>query len=332
MKVSVVIPVKNNAKLLSKLLESLLNQTLKPHEIIVVDDGSTDGSPQIAKRYRVKVLFTGGDRGPNYARSLGVKSTSGDIVVFTDSDCLPSEDWIELLVKDFQLASNVDIVVGTTIAANSSEFLARFLDNSFLSPTPKYKKYLTLKKDFKLGVIVATCNMAISKRVFKEIGLFDPSYRHYGSDDMDFIYRALKRGFMVLCSPKPLVKHYHRTSLSKILRRYFQYGQGFALFLKKHPRSTFSISITLAMIFVTVLSILSILILTENTTLSITLLLLMLSPLIVYHLPKVFKKRNVEAIIYPLLDFILILASTAGFLLMLSKELINKVKQKFRHS
>lgn len=325
MEVSVVVPVKNNAELLSKLLESLLNQTLKPHEIIVVDDGSTDGSPQVAKRYGVKVLFTGGGKGPNFARSLGVKSANGDVIAFTDSDCLPSEDWIESLVKDFQSMSNVDIVAGTTIAANPDEFLARFLDNSFLTPTPKYKKYMTLRRDFKLGVVVATCNMAVSKRVFEEIGLFDPDYKYYGSDDMDFVYRALKKGFTVLCSPRPIVKHYHRASLSKILKRYFQYGQGFALFLKKHPRSTFSISVTLTIMSLAMLLLFSMLTVLTNIALSIIILLLTLSPLLVYHSIKVLKRRKIEVIIYPLLDFALVLASSAGFLFMLFKELVMNV-------
>lgn len=320
MKISVVIPVKNNADLLFKLIKNLLSQTLKPHEIIVVDDGSTNGSPEIAKECGAKVLFTNGSKGPNFARSLGVRNSVGDIIAFIDSDCVPSKDWIESLVKDFQEHPEVSIVAGTTVAANPDNFLARFLDCSLLTPTPKYKDYLLLKGDFNIGTIVATCNMAILKHVFEKVGLFDPEYKHYGSDDMDFVYRALRKGFIVLCSPRPLVRHYHRTTLSKVVKRYFQYGQGFAIFLKKHPRSTFSISIVLMMTLLIGLLTLSLLIAFINPTASILTLLLILLPLLIHHTHKILKEKRVEVLLYPLLDLILIIASIVGFLYMLLRK------------
>lgn len=319
MRVSVIVPVKNNAKLLSKLLKTLSSQTLKPYEVIVVDDGSVDGSPQVAKAYGAIVLCTGGGKGPNFARSLGVKNAKGDIVAFTDSDCTPSRDWIKSLVEDFQRCPEASVVVGTTIAANPDAFLARFLDNSLLTPTPKYAKRLMLKNDFKPGIIVATCNMAVLRQVFEKVGLFDPAYKYYGSDDMDFVYRVLKNGFVVLCSPKPLVRHHHRASLNNILKRYFQYGQGFAIFLKRYPKSVFSISVGLAIVSLITLLSLSVITAFTNPSLSLALFLLAFSPVLIYHLLRAIRKRSPEMLAYPFLDFMLALASCAGFLFMLSK-------------
>jgi len=326
LRVSVVVPVKDCAELLSRLLESLRRQTLQPHEVIVVDDGSTDGSPAVAERYGAKVLSTGGGRGPNFARSIGVRAASGDVIALTDSDCLPSEDWLESLIRELEENPGVGIVAGTTIAANPECFMARFLDSSLLTPTPKYGRRVVMERDFRPGIVVATCNMAVVKRVFERVGLFDPDYRYYGSDDMDFVYRALRGGFRVLCSPRPLVRHYHRTTLTRALKRYFQYGEGFAIFRAKHPESAFSRTVTPAICSLVAALALAVAAAFLCPPASAALLALVLLPFIIHHARVAVRQRRLEALAYPVLDLLVALASAAGFLYMLLKVALGRAR------
>jgi len=97
MKISVIIPVYNEEELIGECLKSLLNQTLKPEEIIIIDDGSTDKTRQIIRKYKVKLLQQN-HQGPGPARNLGVKSSKGDIVVFVDADMTFDREFLRKLV------------------------------------------------------------------------------------------------------------------------------------------------------------------------------------------------------------------------------------------
>ena len=85
MKISVIIPTYNRQNLVQRAIKSALSQTLKPHEIIVIDDGSTDDTINILKSYPIKVL-TQKNQGVSSARNLGIKNSSGDVIAFLDSD------------------------------------------------------------------------------------------------------------------------------------------------------------------------------------------------------------------------------------------------------
>ena len=109
MQISVVVPVRNGERTLPRLMASLVAQSLKPYEIIVVDDGSSDRSPDIAREYGAKLYFTGGGKGANYARNLGVKASSGDIIAFTDSDCVAHPDWLLAALLAFALLAGLGL-------------------------------------------------------------------------------------------------------------------------------------------------------------------------------------------------------------------------------
>jgi len=102
MLVSVIIPAYNEESTIESCLKSLLNQTIEKdtYELIVVDDGSTDSTPEIIKRYPVK-LFRQENSGPATARNLGAKNSSGEIILFTDADCIADPNWIEEMISPF---------------------------------------------------------------------------------------------------------------------------------------------------------------------------------------------------------------------------------------
>src|SRR5690349_17486601 len=95
--VSVVIPAFNSAATIEGCLAALAEQTVMPGEVIVVDDGSTDDTPEIARRMGAEVI-TQERGGAGAARNRGAKAARGEVLLFTDADCAPVGDWVERLV------------------------------------------------------------------------------------------------------------------------------------------------------------------------------------------------------------------------------------------
>ena len=101
-KYSVIVPAYNAGKTIGDCLGALTRQSLVPavYEIIVVDDGSKDGTAEIVKTFSVRYLRQA-NRGPATARNHGAREARGEIILFTDSDCVPSADWIAEMTKPF---------------------------------------------------------------------------------------------------------------------------------------------------------------------------------------------------------------------------------------
>ncbi len=93
--VSVVIPAWNAGTTIDKCLDSLMGQSLSPYETILVNDGSDDDTVKISRSYPVKVLDTGGRKGPAAARNMGAEEASGGVILFLDADVTVPEDLLE---------------------------------------------------------------------------------------------------------------------------------------------------------------------------------------------------------------------------------------------
>lgn len=229
-----VIPTYNCAKTIGLTLQSLfsLNYPRELYEVVIVDGGSTDGTPAEAAKYRVRVIVEEG-ASANRARNLGANASKGEILAFTDGDCLIPPDWLIKIAHNLQ-SSGFDCVGGMVEAANSRRFLARYLDRSYLNAFPTASRFSVLN-DLKPFSYLAACNMAIKRQAFLKIGGFDEEYRG-GYDDLDFLAKALKAGCKVAYDPQVVVHHYHRERLKDALRQVYWYGTGLARFRFKHPR------------------------------------------------------------------------------------------------
>src|ERR1035438_4291958 len=111
--VSVVIPVYNGANDLELCLSALRSSKTQPMECIVVDDGSTDNSAEVAARFGVKVLSTSGRGGPAGARNLGAKAALGEILLFLDSDCMVDPETLTKIQAEFCRDPELDAVMGS---------------------------------------------------------------------------------------------------------------------------------------------------------------------------------------------------------------------------
>src|SRR5690349_757764 len=101
LEVSVVIPVYNGASDLDRCLTELNASLDRPSECIVVDDGSTDNSVQVARKYGATVLSTGGRFGPAKARNIGAKAATGSILLFLDADVVVKPDSVSKIIAEF---------------------------------------------------------------------------------------------------------------------------------------------------------------------------------------------------------------------------------------
>ncbi len=156
-RVSVVVPVKDRRQLLTDLLDALEAQTLRQFEVIVVDDGSTDGSADVARRAvagRPVVLLDGGGQGAVAARALGVERATAPVLAFTDSDCRPLPAWLEEGVRAIE--EGADLVNGWSRPA---------------------RPMLPLERSMGSGIegLYPTCNLFFRRDAFDRAGGFDTS-------------------------------------------------------------------------------------------------------------------------------------------------------------
>ena len=209
--ISVVVPVYNGERTIQKTIEALLSQKAeKSYEVIVVDDGSTDDTPNIIKKYPVKII-TQENAGPAAARNTGWKAASGEIVAFTDSDCVPVPGWIEALSKHFWDPS-VGGVGGTYKTENPGSILATYIaeDSRF--------------RQSRLGREIegtGTFSAAYRKKLLEQIGGFDEIYRRATAEDFDLGYAIQKTGHKILYEPEAIVGHYHKEDFLKYIKGQF---------------------------------------------------------------------------------------------------------------
>ena len=224
---SVVVPVHNAAKMIGECLEALHHQSLPGHEyeVIVVDDGSSDSTRERVAEYGAKLL-TQDHQGPAVARNLGAAQAQGEIVLFTDADCVPASDWIETMLTPF---SDEQIVgVKGVYRTHQKELVARFVQLEYED------KYDLMRKERYIDFI-DTYSAAYRKEVFNDNGGFDPAFPRASGEDVEFSYRLAERGHKMVFVPQAIVYHHHVDSLWAYLKRKFYVGYWRVLMYRKHP-------------------------------------------------------------------------------------------------
>ena len=206
--VSIVVPVYNGARFLAECLDSLLAQDYPAVEVIVVDDGSRDGTRAIAERYPHFRLITHENRGLSAARNDGIQAARGDVVAFTDADCAVDPDWLTYLVARL-CAGRFAGVGGPNIPPREPHWVAEAVARSPGGPTH------VLLSDWE-AEHVPGCNMAFWRSRLLEVGLFDPIFRSAG-DDVDICWRLQNAGCVIAFAASALVWHRRRHSVHAYL-------------------------------------------------------------------------------------------------------------------
>ena len=202
MKVSILIPTYNRANLVPRAIESVLAQTYKDYEIIVVDDGSTDNTKQVLENYkdRIKYFFEP-NAGVSAARNLGLKYISGDFLVFLDSDDIIYPDKLQIQTDYLIKHPKVDVVYsGWKEIDNNS--LSIELEYKPDNPANIFKKLIWESYAFPIHAAM------IRKTCLKKVPEFDTTLP--ASEDTDFWVRLALAGYKFGSTPD-LVCEYIRT-------------------------------------------------------------------------------------------------------------------------
>lgn len=231
-KISIVIPVYNDASKLGRLLYSLKQQTFKDFEIIVIDDCSNDNTPDVAKKYASKFIRNKSNKGPAFSRNAGIKNSSGKIIAFTDSDCEAATDWIGSIIKLFS-DKNISVMMGNVVIPNST-FLADCI-SALGFPAGGHVGFEKMWHVTKEGFTdhLSSCNMALRKDIFKKYGLLDESFQFAGAEDAELSYRLAKNNVKIKYNSSAVIIHEPRTSLKSFIKWQITRGRSNYQFKKK---------------------------------------------------------------------------------------------------
>ncbi len=213
--VTVIVPVFNAEEWLEEVLNSLCNQSYSKErtEIIVVDDGSSDNSRDIIRRYPVQLLRGKGSRNPYVARNLGLKSAKGEVIAFTDANKIPCERWIENGVESL-LSQKADLVGGhIRFRVDERSGAAEIYD----SITFNNNKMLTEREQ-----AAVTGNLFVKRDLFKVLDKFPERMR--SGMDVWWTRRAAELGFNLHFSEKAVVYCIPR-KLKGVLRKSVRVGR-----------------------------------------------------------------------------------------------------------
>ncbi len=226
--VSVVVPVLNGAQTLGDLLRGLANQAeaRRDLEIVVVDNGSTDGSQEIVRACGVAKLLEEPLRGPAAARNRGLYQTQGEVVVFVDADMLPTRRWLSALVEPFSDESVV-IAAGHILAYRPSTAAERFTAASEAWDT----KTAVQRQPFPFA---PTGNMAVRREAAIRIGGFANDMPT--AEDVDFSYRVLREyPGEIVYRPEAVTFHHYRPTAEGLRKQAWIYGEGAADIYLRYP-------------------------------------------------------------------------------------------------
>lgn len=222
MKISVVIPVYNEEKYIVRCLKSIINNTRKADEIIVVDGLSEDKTRKLISKFPEVKLLKNSHRTAASGRNVGISYAKGDIIAFTDGDCIVRKDWLENIEKAFE-NDNIDALGGKIKTAKFENKYERFWGNlawnvlmTFGDEKYKVEKY-TLNDAF------VTANCAYKKELIEELEGFDEWFGN-NAEDIDFSWRALKKGANMMYIPDVVIYAHSVTTLKGIRNKSFRNG------------------------------------------------------------------------------------------------------------
>lgn len=219
-RVSIVVPVYNGTATITECLESFSTQSYpgRDIEIFVVDDGSTDETPEFVERLvghwgnhkpRVIVLRQA-HQGPAAARNRGAAAATGEFLLFTDADCVAERDWVEQMTMPFQ-SDEVAAVKGAYKTRQRS-LVARFAQAEF---DARYR----LLAAARYVDVVFSYSAGFRRELFIGIGGFDTGFPVADNEDTELSYRVAAAGHKIVFNPRAIIYHRHPATLRQYLRK-----------------------------------------------------------------------------------------------------------------
>jgi GT2 family glycosyltransferase len=222
--VTVVVPTHNRVRMLRNCLEALRLQEMDSslYEVVVVDDGSTDGTPDLLsdacswKDAQIR-SYRQTQQGPSAARNLGMREARGGLIAFTDDDCVPETSWLGSLVaampQDPQCAG-----IGGNIRGVGHSIISCYFDDCG-----------ALKHRVTDGAVtfLVTANALYRRQVLLDVGGFSRQITWPGGEDPELSQRICARGFRLAVTDGATVRHGHRETVNGLYNTFYNYGRGY---------------------------------------------------------------------------------------------------------
>jgi glycosyltransferase involved in cell wall biosynthesis len=265
MRTSIIVCTRNRSASVKETLDSLFQLDACDYEVLVVDN-STGTERELTEKYSsaagVRYLHEP-RRGLNVARNTGIAHAGGDILAFTDDDCLPEKNWLQATLRNFSEASVwactsrivqhsregaadlFEAVAGQDLGEHKRTFTRddiHFGPGFLLANLRKvFAKHMKSSAPVPFGIGHGS-GMVFRKAVFKDggCGLFDERFgsgaKLGGCDDIEMLYRVLKSGHSVVYEPAAVVRHKHRFALEDVFKTRYDYSRSGAIFLRQYRR------------------------------------------------------------------------------------------------
>jgi len=230
MDISVIVPVYNGEQTICACLDRLVPQAdaMGAVEIIVVDDCSTDRTLERVAQYpSVRIVRHPLNAGPAAARNSGVEKAEGAIVLFTDADCVPGDNWIAEMVVPFQRDSRVVGVKGV-YRTRQQELAARFVQLEYED------KYCRMRRSETIDFI-DTYSAGYRRSVFMAFGGFDCRFPVACAEDVELSFRLAHQGYRMVFVEGAYVYHQHPSTWSDYVRKKYKFAYWRAVAARLHP-------------------------------------------------------------------------------------------------
>lgn len=221
MKIALYIPCFNSEKTIQACLNAVFRQVRPANDILVIDDGSTDMTVKIAKKYPVRIIKHAKNLGLAAARNSAIKNTDAKFIASLDSDCKPSKDWLKHLAKRIN-SSNVAGVGGRTVEANTSSVIDSWRAVHMKQHWGNSKK---INPSFLFG-----SNTLFRRDLLLKAGSYNEKYRN-NFEDVDISSRLRKKGYSLIYEPQAIVEHLRKDDLSSLLNNFWKWN--FAYYIKE---------------------------------------------------------------------------------------------------
>ena len=225
-RVSVVVCAYNAERTMDACLASLEVLNYPDYEVIVVNDGSRDRTLEIAESYPYCRIISQPNKGLSVARNVGAEAATGEIVAYTDSDCVADPDWLAYLIAKME-AGGLTACGGPNFPPPEDRLVP-----AAVAVAPGGPTHVLLSDE--VAEHIAGCNMAFRRETLLGLGGFDPVYRAAG-DDVDICWRFQDAGHTIGFSPAATVWHFRRNTVKAYCNQQRGYGKAEALVYSKHP-------------------------------------------------------------------------------------------------